>query len=125
MFNVYGSDTTCSIFGHGYHAITNEKLPTDAVRDVFYNINSTKDDIERAGETLMMSLYNSKCPKLNEQSYLSYCRKVGSGGVKKKQSVNPATLPPTSDACKQHSFRAYHQVQAWLGRMNNPLEYGW
>ena len=31
-----------------------------------------------------------------------------------------ATLPPTSVAAAQHSFRVYHQVQMWLGNDLDP-----
>ncbi|KAG5887185.1 hypothetical protein JTB14_028988 [Gonioctena quinquepunctata] len=30
-----------------------------------------------------------------------------------KSKCNIAALPPTREATKQHSFRTYHQVQAW------------
>ena len=34
-------------------------------------------------------------------------------------------LPPTSDAAKYHSYRAYYQVQQWLGNELPPTEWGW
>lgn len=120
-----GCDTTCSVYNQGYHAITNEKLPADEVRKVFYDADASEDEIVRAGEVLMLNLYGSKCSNLNEQRFLSYHRKVHSGSEKKKQSINPATLPPTSHACKQHSLRVYHQIQCWLGVCKDPLMYGW
>ena len=63
------------------------------MRDVFYDSLASKAGLRIVGEKLMMSLYDSKCSSLDEQRYLTYCRKVGSGGVKKKRCVNPDTLP--------------------------------
>ena len=40
-------------------------------------------------------------------------------------SFDLANLPPTSAAAKQHSFRAYHTVQGWLGQDLPPEEWGW
>ena len=37
----------------------------------------------------------------------------------------PESLPPTCDAAKCHSYRVYHQVQAWLGNILDPTEWGW
>ena len=76
----------------------------------------------------MLSIFNtnsSKCKDLNEQRYLTYCRKVRSGAVNKKKGIDPAALPPTSNACMYHSLRVYHQVQSWLGQTKDPLQYGW
>ena len=119
-----GCDTTSSIFGHGYKAITKEKLPRNYDQYVYYSSTAEKADIRKAGESIMLSLYNSQCKSLDEQRYLSYSRKIGSGGVNKKTGINPASLPPTSNACGYHSLRVYHQVQSWHGQTKNPLEYG-
>lgn len=40
--------------------------------------------------------------------------------VVKPMRFQLAKLPPTSDAAKYHSFRVYHQVQAWLGMKRCP-----
>ena len=45
--------------------------------------------------------------------------------VKSRSMVKPSSLPPTSDETAQHSYRVYHQVQAWLGNDLNPLAWGW
>ena len=45
--------------------------------------------------------------------------------LNKKKGIDPASLPPTSNACKHHSLRAYHQAQSWLGQTKDPLQYGW
>ena len=75
----------------------------------------------------MLSLHNSKVGNLNQQRYLSYCQKVGSGDAtkKKRRSINISTLPPTSNACRQHSLRVYHQIQIWRGEDIDAAQYGW
>ena len=56
----------------------------------------------------MLSIFNSKCNDLDNQRYLTYCRNVRSGAVNKKKGIDPASLPPTSNACKHHhSSRLY------------------
>ena len=35
------------------------------------------------------------------------------------------TLPPTSDAAAQHSYRAYHTVQQCLGNDKDPTQWRW
>ena len=42
-----------------------------------------------------------------------------------KSKFNLARLPPTQDAARYHAFRTYHQVQTWMGREKNPLDWGW
>ncbi|GBP25753.1 hypothetical protein EVAR_12233_1 [Eumeta japonica] len=36
-----------------------------------------------------------------------------------------ARLPPTEEAAIQHVYRAYHQVQNWLGVDKNLTNWGW
>ena len=36
-----------------------------------------------------------------------------------------ASLPPSSAAARQHSYRVYHQVQQWRGVNLNPTDWGW
>lgn len=42
-----------------------------------------------------------------------------------KPKFNLASLPPTEDAVKQHSLRAYLQVQQWNGVKCDALNWGW
>lgn len=42
-----------------------------------------------------------------------------------KSLPNLATLPPTSDAARLHSFRTYHQIQKWYGNEKPATEWGW
>lgn len=36
-----------------------------------------------------------------------------------------ASLPPTEDAARLHTYRVYHQVQEWLGNYKDPEDWGW
>jgi len=42
-----------------------------------------------------------------------------------KNKINLASLPPTEEAVRQHSYRVYLQVQLWLGHIKNPEDWGW
>ena len=97
-----GCDTTSSIFGHGHRALTKDRIPTSVACDTFYDSSSQIADITKVGEKLMLSIFNSKCNDPDNQRYLTYCRKVGSGAVNKEKGIDPASLPPTTNACKHH-----------------------
>ena len=59
---------------------------------------------------------------LNKLRYQIPCKK----GSTSKSAITPESLPPTSDATTYHSYRAYHQVQVWMGFENiDPLQWGW
>lgn len=77
--------------------------------------------LAKAGETFLVALYKENRVSENLQS-LRYTRFVKSAT---KSKTNLASLPPTSDAAKQHSFRTYLQVQAWLGNQLDPEKWGW
>ena len=102
ILSFMGCDTTSSIFGHGHKALTKDRIPTSVACNTFCNSSSQIADITKVGEKLMLSIFNSKCYDLDNQRYLIYCRKVGSGAVNKKKGIDPAILPPTSNACKHH-----------------------
>ena len=99
-----GSDTTSRLYNHGYAAITSNKIPSKDIADVFYNKDSSMDDIFTAGDNLMKSLYNCTKVDLDEQRYLVYCKKLGAGNAskEKRKAINLATFPPTSDSTRQH-----------------------
>ena len=124
----FGSDTTSRLYNHGYAAITSNKIPSKSISDVFYNKDTSMDEIFKAGDyNLMKTLYNCTKVDLDEQRYLTYCKKLGAGNVSKdkKKAINLAIFPPTSDSTRQHSLRVYHQVQVWRGEMKEPSLYGW
>lgn len=57
---------------------------------------------------------------INELRYIMFTK-----SVVKNKAVNLATLPPTSDAAKQHFFRVYYQIQQWLSSKISPEFWGW
>ena len=60
---------------------------------------------------------------LDVKRHQLYLRTIAKQKVCKKFDL--ATLPPTSAAARQHSFRVYHQVQQWRGVALNPTDWGW
>ena len=70
----------------------------------------------------MLVLYgNSQYETLNELRKFQYNLKVATS----KNVVQARALPPTYNATAQHSFRLYHQLQSWLGRTKDALQWGW
>lgn len=70
---------------------------------------ATLSVLTHAGEKSMMLLYGGSLTmgtKLDEMRFNVFQRKVSSA----TKAVGPEDIPPTSAACKFHSFRAYAQV---------------
>lgn len=90
---------------------------------VFFNKDSTNDQVAKAGETFLINLYGG-CLKEHEcdLNHLRYALFTKSA---LKSSSSLARLPPTADAARFHSLRSYHQIQKWIGNEKNPLEWGW
>ncbi|KAF4531641.1 hypothetical protein B566_EDAN006572 [Ephemera danica] len=121
-----GCDTTSAPFMRGkktafelVHKFT--KYSTLALS--FNESDAEKSDIIKSGEKFMLALYNSSESTLDSARYHAYQKKVSSSNITAEFKL--ATLPPTSDAAAQHSLRVYLQVQQWLGRELEPIEYGW
>ncbi|GBL98677.1 hypothetical protein AVEN_19721-1 [Araneus ventricosus] len=90
---------------------------------VFFNSESTTDQVAKAGETFLINLYGGN-PRTSEcdLNHLSYTLFIQSG-TKARSTL--ARLPPTVDAARFHALRSYLQIQKWLGDEKNPLEWGW
>ena len=90
--------------------------------DVFETSTSSKDDIARVGEQFLLKLYGARgIDTLDKDRYTCYNRSISRSSL----SFKLASLPPTSAAAKQHSFRTYHSVQPWKGHQLDPTEFGW
>lgn len=90
----------------------------------YEDIDQKKEEVAGAGEKFMLKLYKAAtATTLNRQRYISYNNKLKSAKASSKFTLE--TLPPTSAAARQHSFRAYHAVQQSQGNHLNPLEWGW
>ena len=83
-----------------------------------------QDYVSASGETFLLKLYGAKTAMtLDRQRYVSYKQKLKNAKITSAFLLE--TLPPTSTAAKQHSFRVYHAVQQSLGVTLNPLDWGW
>ena len=91
---------------------------------IFNDPEVSADDIAAAGEAFLLSIYGEKPNgSLDKQRYFIYLRTIAEQTVHAKFDL--ATLPPTSAAARQHSYRSFHQVQQWLGNDLNPADWGW
>ncbi|KAE8746843.1 hypothetical protein FOCC_FOCC006402 [Frankliniella occidentalis] len=90
----------------------------------FRNPNLNHEKVADIGEKLMLFLYGRSATeglnKSREKLYQEFISKQNPGQV-----FEIKTLPPTSQGCRQHSFRAYIQVQEWQGRRLKPELWGW
>ena len=90
--------------------------------EFFNDEDATTSDIIAAGETSLVSLYNSRSNKsLDSLRYSRFCQKITTG----TSFVQPECLPPTSAATVYHSLRVYHQVRRWRGVALPPQGWGW
>ena len=39
--------------------------------------------------------------------------------------VKPESIPPTKESASQHSYRAIHQIQTWLGNPRDATKWSW
>ena len=95
---------------------------------VFYQPDSSHEEIARVGEEFMLQLYKtastSSATNLNELRLLCYQRAISRKSP--GDEFHLASLPPTSAATRQHSYRVYYQVQDWLGNTSlTGTEWGW
>lgn len=119
-----GCDTTSAIFGQGKIKFFNVLQKSEELHrtvQVFKEVGVDSDTIAAAGEQFLATLYRARQDKtsLNFLRYQQFARSVT------KSKFNPASLPPTTAAARQHSLRTYHQVQAWYGINMNPEQWGW
>lgn len=88
---------------------------------LFYNRDAKKEEISKAGNQIILVLYGSSKEEksLNNYRFKMFCK----GASRNKRKLS--SLPPTEDATKFHSLRAYLQIQLWL-KNHKPVEaYGW
>ncbi len=119
---ILGCDTTSHPFGIGKQVALNKMKNDKFVKcaEVFFDKESTIDQVIEAGETAYLVIYNGD-KSIDELRLRKYREKV----VTNSTHVEPKQLPPTSAALHHHSMRVYHQVQSWLGNEMDPLKWGW
>ena len=119
-----GCDTVSQIYGIAKNKILkSEKLLCLRydVAGVFYNSVATKPAVEKAGEKLLLGIYNKKgihCLNILRQKV--FMEKVAGTTV-----VKPESLPPTKDSASQHIYCGFHQIQMWLGSPLDATKWGW
>lgn len=82
----------------------------NSIISVFNNPLASHEEIAEKGIESFLSIYGvpQKSITLNKHQFNMFT-KCGT-----KNKINLASLPPTEEAVKQHSFRVYFQVQLWL-----------
>ena len=122
-----GCDSTSALFRKGkkkgFNVLRKSKNLHERV-EVFNTSCASKECVAAAGESFLLALYGeAKCRSLNELRFFAYKRATARLSLQRKFDL--ASLPPTSDAARQHSFRVYVQVQKWLGFELSRTDWGW
>ena len=127
---ISGCDTVSAPFGKGktaaFKAVNNDK--DLSFLNVFKCPISSHKEIAEAGEKLMLMIYNSPLTitSLDDLRYDNYKKQLLTKNLESQSGFDLRALPPTSDVCKYHSYRAYLQVQQWLGNKDiSPADWGW
>lgn len=122
-----GCDTTSSFYHKGKikeYNIFKENEQLQRPVKIFNQKNASKFEIAKAGEKFILVLYgNEKCPTLDDLRFQMYRKKISTLDLHSKFDLT--TLPPTTAAAMQHSYRVYYQVQTWMGEILNPTDWGW
>lgn len=122
---VLGCDTTSRVHGIGKGAalkmfMTSPQFVENA--KAFQDSNSTKENLQEAGENALVLLYNGKLgQRIDDLRYVRYQEKLAA----KRTKIEPKNLPPTSAATRFHSYRVFCQVQQWKGNEIDVEEWGW
>ena len=122
---ISGCDTVSALFGQGKKKalLLAQVHPLDML-DVFENSESSKVNVAHAGEQFLLKLYGARMvDTLDRYRYTCYNRSISRSSL--SSSFKLESLPPTSAAAAQHSFRTYHTVQQWKGNQLDPIEWGW
>ena len=116
-----GCDTCSSPLGVGKLGTVAKVAKLAPFARVFMDSTATKEQIFDSGEQAMCVLYGLEHISLDLGRSNKYRERV----ITATQAVEVQKLPPTSDACQQHSLRVYHQIQAWLENDLPPTDFGW
>ena len=122
-----GCDTTSAVYRKGkrvpFRKLQAQPALCTAVQ-VFNDPHASKNAVAAAGEAFLCVVYGGKIDdNLDVKRHQLYLRTIAKQKVCAKFDL--ATLPLTSAAACQHSFRVYHQVQQWRGVAMNPTDWGW
>lgn len=123
---ITGCDTVSALYRQGKRKAFNlvHKKKDYGLLDTFTNSASSHQQVQKAGEVFLLRLYGaSSCESLDEFRYIAYKKAIRKTPL--SSTFQLATLPPTTAAAKQHSFRTYLTVQEWMGRSLQPTAWGW
>ncbi|KAE8743484.1 hypothetical protein FOCC_FOCC010907 [Frankliniella occidentalis] len=121
-----GCDSTSAPYNKG------KKDPLQKLQDkeefrriisIFNSEGASAEEIATAGEAFLLSLYGSSDQFLDVARFSAYLRTVAKKPI--SSDIDMKYLPPSSAAARQHSFRAYYQVQEWRGAELDPTKWGW
>lgn len=122
-----GCDTTSALYRKGKRQAMQLIMKSPDVHDdaeTFSQPESSKEAIAIAGERFLLRLYGAvNESSLNDLRYSLYCKATAKLSLTSKFVL--ASLPPTSAAAREHSFRVYLQVQRWLGMQYEATDFGW
>ncbi|GBM28345.1 hypothetical protein AVEN_229529-1 [Araneus ventricosus] len=91
------------------------------VANIFRDENACPDDVDEAGQKVLIALYGRK---KREEIRDSLIFKLFQKSLVKYYFIL-VFLPPTTAAAREHSLRAYLQVQHWNGFAKRPLDWCW
>lgn len=119
-------DTSSAIFKNGTKSIislSKKKPELQQVISVFYERNSSIDQLYEVAETIILHLCGQNNDDKLKISELRYKQFTAPAAAFKKEVVL-ASLPPTESALRERTKRVYFQIQVWLGNDLNPEEWG-
>ena len=123
---VTSCDTTSAPYQQGKKKAYKVLNSNDQLRETVavFNVPGTDaEEIAEAGEKFLLALYGgSTSISLDALRVMTFKKK---NARKSSSAFQIASLPPTSAAARQHSFRTYCQVQQWLENDINPTAWGW
>ena len=127
-----GCDTTSAFFGKGKKAVISsvEKKSINShlkiAIEAFKRAGQSHDTIFENGIKFLLFLYGApaKTTSIDEYRYVAFAKAVANN-TKSLKPVKLESLPPTSDAARQHFYRVYLQVQKWMSYEINPEKWGW
>ncbi|KAK3886485.1 hypothetical protein Pcinc_009355 [Petrolisthes cinctipes] len=128
VFDGYNTSSTkaAALYRQGKRKAFNllHKKKEYGLLQTFNSIGSTHQQVQNAGESFLLKLHgaSSKCASLDKFRYLAYKKAISRTSL--GSTFQLSTLPPTSAAAKQHSFRTYLAVQEWMGNHMEPTEWG-
>ena len=123
LHGFFGNDTVSSFYSHPSSSAVKKKWDhLSQELAIFKDETATKEEIHAAGMKLVATTYRCS-PELNAERVRIFKERCNNKSSKKQISLE--RLPPTEDAAKLHSERAYLQVQEWLGNRLDPTSFGW